>query len=182
MNPTILNASNEMSEILASKRMSRRSFLKLAGVTVGASSLACCGFGYTVTQKPAVPEQKTPSFSYGKDATNPKRILVAYATRTGSTVGVASAIGETLSAAGYGEDVKPIDEGSRKNRLAYLDNVRSVVKPVAEAYFAGLGTDPVRSSLLERWMNRVFKIGPEGDCRDWNKICAWAKSLCLLLN
>ncbi len=227
-----------MPEITNStKTMSRRNFLKIAGVSLGASSLACCGLGFVATQKPEVPKPGTPSYSYGKGATNLKRILVVYATRTGSTVGVASAIGETLSAGGFGVNVKPIkenpaihgydailigsavnggkwlpeaiefvknnqqalskipvaffcvhimnlgdDEQSTKNRLAYLANVRSIVKPVDEAYFAGLGTDPVKSSLLERWMNRIFKIGPEGDCRDWNKIRAWAKSLCLRFN
>jgi menaquinone-dependent protoporphyrinogen oxidase len=38
------------------------------------------------------------------------RILIAYATRTGSTPGVAAAIGETLSGRGYTVDVKPIED------------------------------------------------------------------------
>jgi len=37
-------------------------------------------------------------------------ILIAYATRAGSTVEIASAIGQNLSDAGYSVDVKPIKE------------------------------------------------------------------------
>jgi menaquinone-dependent protoporphyrinogen oxidase len=45
-----------------------------------------------------------------KDKTMNKRILVTYATRAGSTVEVASAIGETLSKRGFSVDVKPAKE------------------------------------------------------------------------
>lgn len=39
-----------------------------------------------------------------------ERVLVGYATRTGSTVGVAEKIGEVLAARGYEVDVKPLRE------------------------------------------------------------------------
>jgi menaquinone-dependent protoporphyrinogen oxidase len=39
-----------------------------------------------------------------------QRILVAYASRTGSTMGVAQAIGETLAQSGMQVDVRPMDE------------------------------------------------------------------------
>ena len=39
-----------------------------------------------------------------------KRVFVGYATGTGSTVGVAEMIGETLSARGFDVDVKPIED------------------------------------------------------------------------
>jgi menaquinone-dependent protoporphyrinogen oxidase len=38
------------------------------------------------------------------------RILVTYATRAGSTVEVAAAIGETLRGSGFSVDVKPVKE------------------------------------------------------------------------
>ncbi len=161
-----------------------------------------------------------------------RRILVAYATRTGSTVGVAAAVGETLEEREFVVDVKPIkenppmagyqavvigsavngaqwlpeavqfvrnnrsalnlvpvalfsvhimnlgdDEKSRTKRLAYLNAVRPMLKPVNEAFFAGVGFDPNRQSWLAGLINRVFKVARDGDCRDWNAIRAWAESL-----
>ena len=44
-----------------------------------------------------------------------KRVLVAYATRTGSTVEVAGTIGETLGMNGTAVDVKPIEEELQVN-------------------------------------------------------------------
>jgi menaquinone-dependent protoporphyrinogen oxidase len=68
------------------------------------------------------------------------------------------------------------DEKSRQNRLAYLKTVRSLVNCQAEAYFAGRA-DMTNQSSFATWIYRFFKIGPEGDCRDWNKIRGWAESL-----
>ena len=44
-----------------------------------------------------------------------QKILVAYATRAGSTVEVATAIAESLSQRGYSVDVRPIKENPRLN-------------------------------------------------------------------
>ena len=158
------------------------------------------------------------------------KILVVYATRTGSTVGVADAIGKTLATHGFAVDVKPVkdnpdpgsydavvigsaingalwlpealeyvqnyqqslaqlpvaafcvhimnlgdDAGSKKKRIAYLDKVRKLLKPVDEGYFAGMGMDPEKESGIIRWIYRTFKIGGEGDCHDWEKIRGWAE-------
>jgi menaquinone-dependent protoporphyrinogen oxidase len=68
------------------------------------------------------------------------------------------------------------DEKSRKNRLAYLNAVRPLVNCRAEGYFAGRA-DLTNQSSFVKWIYRFFKIGPEGDCRDWNQIRGWAESL-----
>lgn len=79
-------------------------------------------------------------------------ILVTYATRAGSAVGVAEAIGDTLSARGYSVDVKPIDE----------------------VFFSGV-IDPNKLSLVDRLMVKMVK-SPVGDFRNWDKISGWAQS------
>jgi menaquinone-dependent protoporphyrinogen oxidase len=159
-----------------------------------------------------------------------KRVLVTYATRAGSTVDIAAAIGKTLAARGFAVDVKPIkdnpavgeyqavvigsavrvgrwvseavkfvtanqqslktvpvavfcvhgnnlenDEQSRAARHAYLDNIRTLIQPVDEVFFAG-NVDPKRVSLLERVMINAVK-SPTGDFRNWEKINAWAETL-----
>lgn len=158
-----------------------------------------------------------------------KRILVTYATRAGSTVEVASAIGETLRGRGFSVDVKPAkenpsldgyqavvigsairmgswlpeavdfiknnqgalskmpvalftvhilnlgeDEQSRASRLAYLDNVRPLLKPVDEIFFAG-EINPAKLSFVDRLMGKMVK-SPVGDLRDWDKIRGWANA------
>jgi menaquinone-dependent protoporphyrinogen oxidase len=215
------------------QNLSRREFLKTTGVALGAAAIACSGAGCTSTHvsQESKTEIVTPSFGYGKDNMN-GRILVTYATRTGSTTGVASAIGETLSKRGFTVDVKPVkdnpslvgyqaifvgsavnganwlpeaveyvrqnqaalhqlpvalfsvhimntgdDEKSLQKRLAYLKDVRPLLQPASEAFFAGMGMDPDTASGLERWIYRTFKIGAEGDCRDWEKINGWAENV-----
>jgi menaquinone-dependent protoporphyrinogen oxidase len=214
-----------------SKSVSRRQFLKTTGLVLGGTALAAAGTGCSAAPAP-VEEIETPSYTYGKETTMNQRILVAYATKTGSTVDVASTIGETRGERGLAGDVMPIkdnpstdgyqaviigsavnggqwlpeavdfvqahqdtlqgtrvalfcvhimnlgdDEKSKANRLAYLNAVRSLVQPVDEAFFAGLGMSPEDTSGLVRWFYRTFKIGPEGDCRDWNKIRAWGQKV-----
>ena len=52
------------------------------------------------------------------------------------------------------------DEKSKHNRLAYLDDVRSLLKPQAEGFFAGLGMNPAEQSGFVRWIYWTFKVGP----------------------
>lgn len=67
------------------------------------------------------------------------------------------------------------DEVSRAARHAYLDPVRKLVTPAAEAFFAGVG-DFSKINLLERMMAKFVK-SPVGDFRDWTKIRAWAENV-----
>jgi menaquinone-dependent protoporphyrinogen oxidase len=67
------------------------------------------------------------------------------------------------------------DEQSRGYRIAYLDAVRPLLKPVAEAFFAG-HLDPARLCIFERLTLRPA-AGPARDFRDWDKIRAWAQAL-----
>lgn len=158
------------------------------------------------------------------------RVLITYATRAGSTVGVATAIGDTLMEGGYAVDVVPVKkdpalngydivlmgsavrygrwlpeavEYAKANQAAlartpvavfsvhmphagdaarssdayatYHDQVRPLVTPVAEGFFAG-AIDPAKLSLLARVIVKGVKA-PVGDFRDWSSIRAWAEAL-----
>jgi menaquinone-dependent protoporphyrinogen oxidase len=87
--------------------ISRRDFLKVAGLTLAASTITCSGLGLAATR---TPEVKTPDLVFEKEQTMNKRILVTYATRAGSTVEIAAAIGEAMSKRGFAVDVKPVQE------------------------------------------------------------------------
>jgi menaquinone-dependent protoporphyrinogen oxidase len=98
--------------------LSRRDFLKAAGVTLGASALACSGLGYAATR---TPEFETHELSYAKDNAMNNKILVTYATRAGSTVDVAAAIGEALARRGFSVNVVPVkDKPNPANYQAVL--------------------------------------------------------------
>jgi hypothetical protein len=122
-----------------------------------------------------------------------ERILVAYATRKGSTAEVATVIGQVLRTRGYEVDVLSVTQdpaaddcvavligsavnGCRK-RLAYLDAIRPLVHPVDEAFFLGIGPDPANDSSLARWLFRRFGGAGEGDCRNWAAIRGWASTV-----
>lgn len=88
------------------KQISRRKFLKIAGIGMGAALVSCVGLGYAGTRTPAV---DTPSEDLGSQ-NNGQRVLVAYATRAGSTVEVAVTIGQALAVRGYRVDVRPLKD------------------------------------------------------------------------
>lgn len=158
-----------------------------------------------------------------------KRVLVGFATGTGTTAGVAQAIGEALAERGYTVDVRPVteqpdvsaydavllgsavngakwlpeavqfaernagalrtiptaifsvhimnlgdDEKAVRKRGNYTADVRKMLSPVAEAFFAGKGPDAASTSPITRWAFKAFGGGGEGDCRDWDAIKGWA--------
>ncbi len=161
-------------------------------------------------------------------------VLVTYATRGGSTAGIAERIAAELKARGVAAEVKPVKEvkdpagyravvlGSpvRAGKLmpdalkfaqrhqaalsarpfaafvvclamsdpteancatamGYLEPIRALVKPAAEAAFAG-AYDPQRAGFLERQIMKMLKAKP-GDFRNWTEIDAWAGKLADLL-
>jgi len=89
------------------KKLSRRDFLKTAGITLGASALTCSGLGYLATLPPEFDMIDT---TLGEQNTMDKKILITYATKAGSTVEIAAVIGESLSKRNFQVDVKPVSE------------------------------------------------------------------------
>ena len=89
------------------KNLSRRDFLKTAGITLGASALTCSGLGYLATLPPEFDMIDT---TLGEQNTMDKKILITYATKAGSTVEIAAVIGESLSKRNFQVDVKPVSE------------------------------------------------------------------------
>ncbi len=86
--------------------MNRRKFLKLAGATLGVSAAACLGLGTVATRQPQIDFIK--DHHQGENTMN-RRILVAYASKAGSTGEVAEAIGQALAASGVTVDVVPVE-------------------------------------------------------------------------
>lgn len=91
---------------MAPGRITRRRFLAAAGVTLGATTLAVSGATLPGGDGPAV---DLPQLTLG-ESTMSNRILVAYASRAGSTAEVAAAIGKTLADGGMPVDVRPMKE------------------------------------------------------------------------
>jgi len=94
---------------MSSRPISRRSFLRtgcIAAAAVGVT--ACGGAGMVAALRSDPPPIEFPSISYG-EATG-DRVLVAYASATGSTVDIAIAIGRTLGERGFSVDVHPVKE------------------------------------------------------------------------
>ena len=189
--------------------LNRRGFLGLAAAGLGTVTLGSSGL--------AAPNM------------NP-RVLVAYATRCGSTLEVAQTVAQDLRGRGYAADVRAADkvsglsgyeavvlgsavrfgrwlpeavefvrrrqaelqrlptafftvhgqnlgadEVSRKNRLAYIDPVRAMLRPGVEAFFAGK-LDSSRLSFGARMLCKLMKAR-DCDLRDWPVIHAWAQGV-----
>lgn len=70
------------------------------------------------------------------------------------------------------------DQDETAKRLAYLDDLRSLVSPSAEGFFAGKGPSSKDTFWLALWAFRKFGGHVvEGDGRDWKAITAWARDL-----
>ncbi|HEX2922886.1 MAG TPA: flavodoxin domain-containing protein [Chloroflexota bacterium] len=91
---------------MATTGLTRRRFLAVAGIALGGGVLT-----YSDLQLPEVGGSSgtLPEITLGENAMSDK-ILVAYASRTGSTAGVAEAIGRVLAESGPQVDVRPMKE------------------------------------------------------------------------
>jgi len=87
-------------------KISRRRFLALTGGAVGATALACGGLAVLGTRQPAVEFNES---SCGGESAMSDRILVAYASKCGSTGEMAEAIGQALCDAGAAADVRLVE-------------------------------------------------------------------------
>ena len=210
-------------------RISRRGFLKLSCLTAAAAGSAVCG---VTLAAPALPPIELQSIT-NEGVNMKKRVLVTYATYAGSTIDVAVAISEKLTAQGLSVDVKPVnenpqidnyravligsavqhanwlpeavdfvtaqqdalnrlpvalfcvhiqnqgdDDSSRQNRRSYLNQVRPLLNPVAEGFFAGKFDRRGAALLLPGWLAPLV---PPLDFRNWVKIRAWADKISPLL-
>ena len=89
------------------KSVSRRRFLKITGGVVGVGVLACAGV--------AVGTSLGRDFEFAeltceKEKTMGKKVLIAYASKAGSTGEVAQAIGQVLCDAGMAVDVRRVQD------------------------------------------------------------------------
>lgn len=81
-------------------KTSRRNFLRLAGLGLGAAALTCGGLTVLTTQPPPLNFYETT----GDTAVNDK-VLIVYASKCGSTGEIAQAIADTLTQRGMAVDV-----------------------------------------------------------------------------
>lgn len=155
-------------------RITRRRFIGLLGGAVGAAALGCCGLTVFSTRRPKVELKRSSCRNGGK-------ILVAYASKAGSTGEVAVAIGQALCEAGAAVDVKPVKEvndlsgygavvvGSAvrmgqwlAEATKFVQTQQAVLSQVPTAYFLCCGslqddTEENRSQASS-WLGPVRKI------------------------
>lgn len=99
--------SQPSAPLTDAKPISRRRFLKTSVlVTVGAGVVVCGGGAFAATYQPPI---ATPSTSFG-DSKMENRVLVAYASKAGSTAEIATRMGETIAKTGAAVDVLPVDK------------------------------------------------------------------------
>jgi menaquinone-dependent protoporphyrinogen oxidase len=94
---------------MPARTLSRRDFLKVTGITLGASAAACSGLAVLATHRPTITLTES---TYGEQNMS-KKILITYASKCGSTGEVAEAIGKTLVQNGAQVDVYPLKKVTR---------------------------------------------------------------------
>jgi menaquinone-dependent protoporphyrinogen oxidase len=89
------------------KGISRRRFLQIAGVGLGAGALSCGGLAFFAAREPEI---KFMESECTQEKTMGGKILIAYASKCGSTGEVADAVGKVLCRAGAPVDVKRVQD------------------------------------------------------------------------
>ena len=123
------------------KLVSRRKFLKIAGGALGAGILTCGGGALLGLRTPSSVKFPEQSFCEGQG----KKILVAYATKCGSTAEIATAITEILCAGGLSAELK------RASSVKSVEGYQGVV----------LGTAIYMGSPLKEATNFIEKFGSQ---------------------
>jgi menaquinone-dependent protoporphyrinogen oxidase len=150
----LVNKDEEEEKVSGRNKITRRRFLALLGGAVGAAALGCCGLTALSTRQP--PVEVTRSNCEGDGV---EKILVAYASKAGSTGEVAKAIGQALCDGSVAVDVEPVREvgdlsgygavvvGSavRMGRrlpeaTKFIEAHRAILDQVPTAYFLCCGT------------------------------------------
>ncbi len=138
---------------MSTSKINRRRFLTLAGGAVGVTALACGSLTALNSQQPAV-EFVESNCNGGENEMNDK-ILVAYASKCGSTGGVAEVIGQALCDEGAAVDVRLATEvndlsayravilgsGIRMGRwlpeaVKFVETQQDALKQIPLAYFS----------------------------------------------
>ncbi len=136
----------------------RRKFLKVAGAAVRAGALSCAGLGFWAAQEPKIDFS---IFSCAEDTDMGDKVLIAYASKCGSTGEVAEAIGKVLCQAGASVDVKRVQDvkDMRPYRAVVLGTALRMEKPLSEAvnfakkHRTALATLPVACFCVGMTMN-----------------------------
>lgn len=108
---------------MTGRKINRRQFLILTGVSFGTCLLSCAGLGALISRE----DQPAISLAFGSPEVTliggnmTKKVLVTYATAAGSTGGVAELIGKTLAESGVTVDVCPVQS------VLQLDSYDAVV-------------------------------------------------------
>ncbi len=128
------------------KKMNRRKFLILSGSALG-GMIALCGSGAAVALwSPPVEMARS---SCGKEVNVSKKVLVAYASKCGSTGEIAQAIGDVLCQGGAEVDVRPVKS------VTSLDGYDAVVIGTAIRMGQCL---PEAKSFVERHKEALSKV------------------------
>jgi menaquinone-dependent protoporphyrinogen oxidase len=115
---------------LKKRKITRRDFLKITGIALGGTALACGGLNSLAAHSIVedLIELETPELVFGEGSPNSNAILLAYATYAGSTLEIASAIGKELAGRGFRVDIKPMRENPA------LDGYQAVILGSAVQY------------------------------------------------